>query len=153
MRDIRSAKGSASLKCIFGWLIPVVFLTAVMALPQSRSQKPGLIRDTDAAEGKDEPEAVEPPKEYDPTMAKKIVKIGDFYLKRKNYAAAIQRYLEALQYQPNRTEAFEALGRAYEKQGDTAKAAEIYRDFINKNPDSPKTPEFRAKLAKLEKKS
>jgi tetratricopeptide (TPR) repeat protein len=152
MCNTRAGIGIASLRRIFAWLVPGILLTALIASPQSRGQKPGLIRDTDTAEGKDEP-AVEAEKAYDPLMAEKIVKIGDFYLKRKNYAAAIQRYLEALQYQPNRTEAFAALGRAYEKQGDTAKAAEVYRDFINKNPDSPKTPEFRARLAKLEKKS
>lgn len=153
MRNTRAGIGITGLRRIFAWLIPAVLLTAVIASPQSRSQRPGLIRDTDTAEGKDDEPAVEAEKAYDPLMAEKIVKIGDFYLKRKNYTAAIQRYLEALQYQPNRTEAFEALGRAYEKQGDTAKAAEVYRDFISKNPDSPKTPEFRAKLAKLEKKS
>ncbi len=151
MHLTRAGIGITSLGRIFAWLIPAVLLTAVIAAPQSQ-HRPGLIRDTDAAEGKDEP-TVEPEKAYDPIMAEKIVKIGDFYLKRKNYEAAIQRYLEALQYQPNRVEAFEALGRAYEKQGDTAKAAEVYKDFISKNPDSPKTPEFRAKLAKLEKKS
>lgn len=123
-----------------------------LALSQGRPQRPALIRDTDAAEGKDEPD-VEKEKVFNPMMAEKIVKIGDFYYKRKNYAAAIQRYLEALQYQPNRVEAYEALGRTYEKTGDITKAVNLYKDFVEKNPDSPKAPEFRSKIAKYEKKS
>ncbi len=109
-----------------------------------------MIRDTDTAEGKEAPD-VEKEKPYDPLMAEKSIKIGDFYLKKKNYTAAIERYLEALQYQPDRWEAFDALGRTYEKNGEPAKAGAIYQEYINKNPESPKVPEVRSRLAKLEK--
>ena len=44
-----------------------------------------------------------------------------------------------------------ALARAYEKKGEPDKAIAAYKQFIDNNPDSPKVPEFRAKLAKLEK--
>ena len=127
-----------------------ILLGAVFAAPQSRPTKPALIRDTDKAEGKETPD-VEKEKPYDPVMAEKSIRIGDFYLKKKNYTAAIERYLEALQYQPNRWEAFDALGRTYEKNGELAKAGAIYKEFIDKNPDSPKVPEVRSRLAKLEK--
>ena len=133
-------------------LILFLFSVADFASPQVRPQRPVLIRDTDAAEGKEET-TVEMERVYDPLMAEKTLKIGDFYMKRKNYAAAAERYIEALQYQPNRVDAFDALGKAYEKMGDWVKAAAVYKDFISKNPDSPKIPEFRAKLARLEKKS
>ncbi len=136
----------------FGCFICAALAGALQPDPQTRSRRPALIRDTDAAEGKEEPD-VEQEKVYNPMMAEKTLKIGDFYYKRKNYTAAIQRYLEALQYQPNRVEAYEALGRTYEKTGEISKAVTLYKDFITKNPDSPKTPEFRLKLAKLEKKS
>jgi tetratricopeptide (TPR) repeat protein len=118
---------------------------------QIRSQRPGLIRDTDTAEGKDE-SVPDKPKEYNPLLAQNNVKIGNFYLKRKNFAAAIQRFLEAIEYQPNLIEAYEALTSAYEKNGEISKAANICRDFISRNPESPKVVEFKSKLAKLEKK-
>ncbi len=130
------------------WAVPV---TCVPVLPQVRHQKPALIRDTDTAEGKEEAD-VPKEKEYNPLLADQAVKIGDYYLKRKNFDAAIERFLEALQYQPNRVDAYEALGKTYERQGETLKAQNVYRDFIRKNPDSPKIAEFRTKLAKLEKK-
>jgi tetratricopeptide (TPR) repeat protein len=144
-------KKAPSLLALSG-LILALFPASAPTAPQGRPQRPALIRDTDAAEGKEEP-TVEKEKPYDPLMAEKTLKIGDFYLKRKNYAAAAERYIEALQYQPDMVDAFDALGKAYEKMGDWAKATAVYKDFISKNPDSPKIPDFRAKLARLEKKS
>jgi tetratricopeptide (TPR) repeat protein len=132
------------------WFILAFFSAAGFAFAQSHSGRPALIRDTDTAEGKETPD-VEKVKPYDPIMAEKSIKIGDFYLKKKNYAAAIERYLEALQYQPNRWEAFDALGRTYEKNGELGKASAIYQEYIDKNPESPKVPDFRSRLAKLEK--
>src|SRR5262245_62368329 len=113
---------------------------------------PELIRDTDKAEGKDEADATKP-KDYNPLEAERNFKIGDFYLKRKNYPAAIQRYRDAVDYQPNLIKAYDALGRTYEKTGEVDKAKEVYREFIQKNPDSVKVPEFLLRLAKLEKPS
>jgi tetratricopeptide (TPR) repeat protein len=119
------------------------------AAPQTRPSRPALIRDTDKAEGKEEAEPAKP-KSYNPLEAERNFRVGDFYFKKKNYAAAVQRYLEALDYQPNLVKAYDALGRAYEKSGNAEKAKEVYRDYIRKNPDSSKVPEFQSRLARLE---
>jgi tetratricopeptide (TPR) repeat protein len=119
------------------------------AVPQTRPSRPGLIRDTDKAEGKEEAEPTKE-KSYNPLEAERNFRVGDFYFKKKNYAAAIQRYMEALDYQPNLVKAYEALGRAYEKSGNAEKAKEVYRDYIRKNPESTKVPEFQSRLARLE---
>jgi tetratricopeptide (TPR) repeat protein len=118
--------------------------------PQTRPNRPALIRDTDTAEGKEEPSTKE--KTYNPMEAEKSVKIGDFYFKKKNYTAAIQRYLEALDYHPTLSVAYESLGRAYEKSNDYEKALQVYRDYIEKNPSSGKVSEFQSRIARLEKK-
>lgn len=132
-------------------LVLIGMLTATLpALPQSRTKKPALIRDTDTAEGKDEAEAAKE-KPFNPLEADRSLKIGNYYFKRKNYDAAIQRYMEALEYQPNRFDAYEALGRAYEKQGAPEKALRVYQDFLQKFPDSPRAKEFQEKATKLEK--
>ncbi len=131
-----------------------VYFSFVFLLPglaQSRPQKPVLIRDTGKAEGKEDEEAAKA-KVYNPMLAEKNVKVGNFYFKKKNYTAAIQRYLEALEFQPNRIEAYEALGKAYEKNNEPEKALAVYRDFIEKYPASPKAPAFKSQAAKLEKK-
>jgi tetratricopeptide (TPR) repeat protein len=119
---------------------------------QSQGGRPALIRDTAVAEGKEEAE-VSKETPFNPLEAEKSIKVGDFYFKKKNYLAAIQRYIEALQYHPNSIKGYEALGKAYEKQKSFDKALEIYRDFIRKNPSSPKVPEFQARVTQLEKKS
>src|SRR3990172_6632513 len=79
------------------WLWLVILLLAVSLVAQTGSRRPALIRDTDTAEGKEEADA-EKEKPFNPLAAEKSLKVGDYYLKRKNYDAAIQRYMEALQY-------------------------------------------------------
>ena len=125
---------------------------ATATFAQSRSKRPELIRDTGTAEGKDDAEASKE-KAYNPLAAEQSIKVGDFYFRKKNYGAAIQRYLEAVQYQPNLVRAHEALARAYEKKGEIDKALEVYKQFIEKHPSSPKAPDFRSRIAELEKKS
>jgi tetratricopeptide (TPR) repeat protein len=118
-------------------------------LPQ---KPPELIIDTDIAEETEETED-QKPKERDPIKAKENINVGNYYLQQKNYFAAIRRYLEAVEYQPDSVPAHEALGRAYEKNGDISKALELYKKFLEENPNSPKTLEFKARIAKLSKKS
>jgi tetratricopeptide (TPR) repeat protein len=110
----------------------------------SQARKPVLIRDTDKAEGKEEPDDVKP-KEHSPLLAEKSFNVGNFYFKRKNYLGAIERYLEALEYQPELKKAYEALDRAF------AKAIQEDQDYIKKNPDAPDISDRREKLARLEK--
>ena len=125
-------------------------LTIQPVAAQSTPRKPALIRDTDVAEA-DETADIPAAKEPNPMLCEQNIDIGNFYYKKKNYEAAIRRYLDALEYQPDSARAYDALTRAYEKSDQPAKAVAAYRQFIEKNPDSPKSPEFRTRLAKLEK--
>jgi tetratricopeptide (TPR) repeat protein len=144
--------------CTVVQLFPILLFCSVFILfsglpaaAQSRSARPPeLIRDTDAAEAKDSADkpAV---KEPNPILSEQNINIGNFYFKKKNYAAAIGRYLEAVEYQPDSASAYDALARAYEKNDEPAKAIAAYKQFLEKNPGSPKSAEFRTKLAKLEK--
>jgi tetratricopeptide (TPR) repeat protein len=121
-------------------------------LKAQSSGKPTIIRDTGIAEGKESTEEAKP-KEPNPLLAEENLNIGNFYYKKKNYPAAIQRYLEALEYKPNFIRAYEALAEAYEKNNEPDKAVDTYKDFLKKYPDSPKCSDFRAKLEKLDKKT
>ncbi len=128
----------------------LAFLFPLSLLPglSYAAQKPGLIRDTGVADAVETaPEAKVP----DPILCEKNISIGDFYFKQKNYAAAIRRYLDAIEYQADSARAHDALARAYQKNDQAAKAIAVYRQFIEKNPDSPNIAEFRTKLARLEK--
>ena len=135
------------------WLILPLLIWILPSLAQSQnSRKPTLIRDTAAAEGIEYEEETGP-KEPNPMLAEENLEIGNFYYKRKNYEAAIDRYIEALEYQPDLIKAFEALARAYEKNDELDKAINTYKDFLEKYPDSPKCSDFRLELSKLENKS
>lgn len=135
------------------WLLPFLFFEMLLAgVMAQNSRKPGLIRDTDIAEGKDSAEAA-PVKEPNPALAEKNISIGNYYFQKKNYSAAIQRYLEALEYQKDSIPAYESLSRAYEKNGDITKAIQALKTLIEKQPDSPKSSQFRLRLTQLEKKS
>jgi tetratricopeptide (TPR) repeat protein len=130
----------------------VLFSCMTCFIYAQSAKRPELIRDTDVAEGKESVRDDAVPKEQNPLLAKENIDIGNFYFKRKNYTAAIQRYLDAIEYQPGSVQAHEALARAYEKSDQIAKAIDTCTDFIRKNPDSAQVPKFREKLNKLEKK-
>jgi tetratricopeptide (TPR) repeat protein len=132
--------------------LPLLFLAA-QGYSQSSTRDPELIRDTDVADQTEKPPEEKKPKERSPRLANKNIDIGNQYLKKKNYIAAISRYLEALEYQPDSIPAREALGDAYEKNGDFSKALELYAKFINDNPNAPETSEFKAKIDRLGKKN
>ena len=127
-----------------------VFFLSAMNPAAAQSKRPELIRDTEEAEAKETVD-VPAPKEPNPLLSEQSINIGDFYYKKKNYAAAIRRYLEAIEYQPDSARAYDALARAYEKNGERDKAISAYTEFVKKNPDSPKSPEFRTKIEKLQK--
>ena len=137
-----------SIICIAGVLM---FSAAAPAqdVPQP-ARKPVLIRDTDIAEGRES--GPEPAKDPDPARSRENLNIGNTYFKRKNYPAAISRYLEAIEWQENSIPAHEALARAYEKSGDFSRAIQTLETVIENNPDSPKNKGFRSKIAGLKKK-
>jgi len=131
-------------------LIQCLFVfSAIAQAPNAR--KPKLIRDTDAAEDKQSVEESKP-KDPDPFQSAQNIKIGIYYFKMKNYKAAIDRFLEALEYQPDSFPAYEALAQAYEKHGDLKDSIKTYKTLLEKYPESSKSSEFRSKLTKLEKK-
>ena len=147
---------TADMKRLPKWTTFLLSLPLLLSMPSTvwpqAPREPRLIRDTDVAEGKSGIEA-ETAKEPNPLLAVKNVNIGNYYLKQKNYAAAIQRFLEAIEYQVDLIQAYEGLARAYEKNGEILKAVNAYKGFLKKNPDSPKASDFRSRIAKLERKT
>ncbi len=78
---------------------------------------------------------------YDPHKAAKDVEVGDYYLKRKNYPAAISRYRGALQWKPNDALATIGLARALDKSGQLEDARESYQDYLRILPHGPSAEE------------
>lgn len=64
----------------------------------------------------------------------KSVEIGNFYLKRHKYKAAISRFQEAIQARSDYAPAYLGLGKAYEKTGQKQKALDAYQQYLDKLP-------------------
>ena len=74
---------------------------------------------------------------WDPHKAAKDVEIGDFYYKRKNYRAALERYKEALVYKPNDALATYRLAECQDKTGNGSDAITHYQDYLKILPHGP----------------
>lgn len=88
---------------------------------------------------------------WDPHRAAKDVEVGDFYFKRKNYRAALERYRDALLYKPDDALASFGLAQAEEKLGKPDDAREHYEAYLKILPDGPLAPEARKGLDRLKK--
>jgi tetratricopeptide (TPR) repeat protein len=74
---------------------------------------------------------------WDPHKAAKDVEVGDFYYKRKNYRAALERYKEALVYKPNDALATYRLAECQDKTGNSSEAMTHYQDYLKILPHGP----------------
>ena len=101
---------------------------------------------------KDPPPEVEP---YVPPPAWKSVEVGDFYLRRKKYRAALSRYKEAANVDPYYAPAYLGLGRIYDKIGLKEKALESYHKYLDLLPSTKQADEatdVHQAIARLERK-
>jgi len=86
---------------------------------------------------------------YDPHRAAKDIEVGDFYFKKKNYRAALERYREALLYKPKDAVANIRMAQAFEKLTLIGEAAEHYQEYLNILPNGPQAEEAKKALEKL----
>ena len=125
-------------------LVIAILLTAA-GLWAQQAPPPGLV---------DEDEDILPAAEYvfNPIQARKDLKIGRFYEKKKNYRAAAARYLEATRWDPNFAEAYQRLAEAREELGQDAMALDAYRSFLQIQPDGKDADRAREAVTRLEAK-
>lgn len=86
------------------------------------------------AEAPDEVQEFHP---WDPHRAAKNIEVGDFYFKRKNYRAALDRYREALLYKPNDALANFHMAQCFEKLDDPQSAVTHYQQYLKILPHGP----------------
>jgi tetratricopeptide (TPR) repeat protein len=89
---------------------------------------------------------------WSPMKAMKAVEVGDFYFKRENYAAAVSRYREALEYKPRDAEATYKLAAALEKSGDLKGAMEDYQEYLKILPKGPYAEKAEKEIEHLKQK-
>jgi tetratricopeptide (TPR) repeat protein len=86
---------------------------------------------------------------WNPHKAEKDVEVGDFYFKRKNYRAALDRYREALYYKYDDAVAMFRLGVCQEKLGEGEEARKAYQGYLRILPHGPFANEAQQGLERL----
>jgi tetratricopeptide (TPR) repeat protein len=86
---------------------------------------------------------------WDPHKAAKDIEVGDFYYKRKNYHAALDRYKEALIYKPNDALANYRLAECFEKTGNPGDALAHYQEYLRILPHGPLSEDAQKALDRL----
>jgi tetratricopeptide (TPR) repeat protein len=87
---------------------------------------------------------------WDPHRAAKDIEVGEYYLKLKNYRAALERFNDALLYKPSDAEGTFDLAVTQEKLDLFAKARQNYSKYLEILPEGPKAKESQEALKRLE---
>ena len=88
---------------------------------------------------------------WNPMKALKDVEVGDYYFKRKNYRAALDRYKEALYWKDNDAIASFRLAVCQEKLGEKEEAKKYYEQYLKILPEGPFAKDAHASLDRLAK--
>lgn len=86
---------------------------------------------------------------WNPHKAAKDVEVGDFYFKRKNYRAALDRYREALYWKNDDAVANFRMAQCLEKMDKPEEARAHYEEYLKILPEGPFSEEARKALAEL----
>jgi Tfp pilus assembly protein PilF len=100
----------------------------------------------DPAPAAEDPSVLTP---WDPHKAAKDVEVGQYYLKLKNYRAALERFNHALTYKPDDAEAIYGLAVTQEKLELLSLADANYRKYLGILPHGPKAKEAEEALKRI----
>ena len=87
---------------------------------------------------------------YDPHRAAKDIEVGNYYLKLKNYRAALERFHDALLYKPDDAEATYGLGVTQERMDLFELAYNNYSKYLEIFPEGPRAKEAEEGRARME---
>lgn len=90
---------------------------------------------------------------FDPLHAQRSLEVGRFYLNKGVYDAAIDRFIEASNYQPSLAMPWRLLGEAYEKKHEYSKAIEAYNKYLDILPRAADAAKIKKTVSELEEKS
>ena len=88
---------------------------------------------------------------WNPMKALKDIEVGDYYFKRKNYRAALDRYKEALYYKDSDAVASFRLAVCQEKLGNRVEARKYFEQYLKILPEGPFAKDAHASLDRLAK--
>jgi tetratricopeptide (TPR) repeat protein len=136
--------------CLFAVVCPAPALAQAARSDSSDSKEASKQSPPKESEPPEEDDAAKP-KEYafNPLQAEKEVAVGNFYMKKGSYSAAVARFTEATKWNPTLAEAYLRLGEAAEKFKDPKMAKDAYSKYLELAPDSKGAAEVKKKLKKI----
>ena len=97
----------------------------------------------------DEPPPKSDKSVYNPLPAQQDIEVGTFYMHKGDYDAAIPRFEDAINLQPNLAKPRLLLADAYEKKGDKSNAVKYYKEYLKVFPTAPDAKKVQKKIDKL----
>jgi tetratricopeptide (TPR) repeat protein len=92
--------------------------------------------------------AADQPK-WDPLRAEKDLEVGQYYMRKGDVDAAIDRFRDATEAKPGYAIPFRYLGEAYEKQGKKKPAVKAYQRYLDLYPHAEDAEKIRKKIERL----
>ena len=88
---------------------------------------------------------------WDPLRAEKDIEVGEHYMHKGDYDAAIDRFQDAIEAKPGYAIPFRYLGEAQEKKGLKKQAIKSYQRYLDLYPRAEDGAKIKKKLEKLYK--
>jgi tetratricopeptide (TPR) repeat protein len=149
MRKTEQAVWGCALMLVWAACAPAS-LRAHTSPPGQTPANPAQEKKKNAATDNATVNAPDQPK-WDPLRAEKDLEVGQYYMKKGDYDAAIDRFNDAIEAKPGYAVPFRFLGEAQEKKGQKKKALKSYRRYLDLVPHADDADKVRKKIEKLEK--
>ena len=88
---------------------------------------------------------------WDPLRAEKDIEVGQHYMRKGDYDAAMDRFQDAIEAKPGYAIPFRYLGEAQEKKGLKKQAIKSYQRYLDLYPHAEDAEKIKKKLEKLYK--
>jgi len=112
--------------------------------PPAAKQKDKSKPDSAAQSAPDQPQ-------WDPLRAEKDLEVGQYYMRKGDLDAAIDRFEDAIQAKPGYAIPFRFLGEAQEKKGAKKQAIKAYTKYLDLYPHAEDKNKIQKKIEKLYK--
>lgn len=113
--------------------------------PSPTPKKPGKTdKDSATKNAPDQPT-------WDPLRAEKDLEVGQHYMHKGDYDAAIDRFQDAIEAKPGYAAPFKFLGEAQEKKGLKKQAIKSYQRYLDLYPRAEDAVKIKKKVEKLYK--
>jgi tetratricopeptide (TPR) repeat protein len=112
------------------------------ATPSAKKAAPQKNKDNATESADDQPK-------WDPQKAEKDIQVGQYYMKKGDVDAAIDRFQDAIEAKPGYAVPFRYLGEAQEKKGLKKPAIKSYQRYLELYPKAEDAEKIKKRIEKL----